>query len=99
MSSLRPECKASNKLPTVSGRYALEMIRKAVAKRRSLIHGQLDDGSKHCALGCLWDDQPTCTIPPAIVERVAAVNDAHPNVTPHERWKRVMEWFNHELAS
>lgn len=74
---------------------ALRMIRKSVAKRRSLISGSLDsDDGKHCAIGCFWTDFPRVGITKSVVQEIAAVNDRLPaSTSPKKRWKYVMAWL------
>ena len=94
MSSLRPECKASEK-PAMSNIRALDMIRAAVLRRRTLSHGVLDDTKGgHCAMGWFWHDHPGVCVTTALLDEVAAVNDSvPPDATPRERWQHVSRWL------
>lgn len=94
-SRLRPECKSSPGSVALPDDTALFLIRDAVARRRSLIHGRLHDGrGHHCALGSFWEDNPGHALNTALIEEVAAVNDSvPPSATPKERWKKVNEWL------
>lgn len=80
---------------------ALFLIRDSVAKRRSLIHGHLEDGEGHyCAIGAFWQDNPGITLHSALIDEVAAVNDSVPkSATAHARWKKVNEWLRFKIAS
>lgn len=98
MSKLRPESYDSS-APALPDDTALYMIRDSVAKRRKLIYGKLHDGKgNHCAIGCLWADNPNLTLRTALIDEVAAINDSIPaNATPHERWKKVNTWLKWKL--
>jgi hypothetical protein len=106
MSNMRPEaCPASRShLGIIINRgdrkLLLEYVLKAINKRRSLIRGKLEAGGKCCAMGALWKDQPTIAISNALIDEVAAVNDAKGDrETPKARWKRVQKWLRKELAA
>ena len=98
MSETRPEC-----ITHIGGRKALPrdtslfLIRDAVARRRSLIHGQLHRGDYHCALGCFWVDNPGAVLTASLVDEVAAVNDSMIHFTAHKRWKKVNEWLRWQV--
>jgi len=98
MSNLRPECRTyygdKTSLPTDT---ALFLIRDAVARRRSLIHGQLHRGNYHCALGCFWHDNPGTILETDLIDEVAAVNDSMKGATAHQRWKKVNSWLRWKL--
>lgn len=78
---------------------ALFLIAGSVSRRRSLIYGKLHDGyGDHCAIGCFFDDNPKATLHSALIDEVAAVNDAVPaSATPQERWKKVRSWLRWKL--
>lgn len=102
MSKFRPElgdCDGSETF--IPNDTALFLIRDSVAKRRSLIHGMLEDGKGHyCALGAFWQDYPGTSINVSIVDEVAAVNDSVPiTATPRERWKKVNEWLRFKISA
>lgn len=96
MSALRPECNPSSGA-ALSNRYALRLILGAVCRRRSLAHGALDVGSKHCALGCFWEDHPDVTLYTSLVDEVATFNDLTPRATPKKRWKRMVTWLRRRM--
>ncbi len=98
MSSLRPECRTSDK-PAMADDTALFLIHKSVAKRRSLIHGKLHDGEgRSCAIGSFWDDHPGVTLHSSLIDEVASVNDAVPKTaSAHERWKQVNSWLRWKI--
>ena len=98
MSKLRPETKDSNE-PALPYDTALYLIRDSVARRRALIYGRLHDPfGNHCAIGCVWADNPRITLSSKLIDEVAAVNDSiPPSATPHERWKKVNSWLRWKL--
>lgn len=98
MSRLRPECGSSNK-PALTDETALYLIRDAVAKRRSLIYGRLDDGNgNYCAMGAFWEDNPEAVVYDRLLNEVASVNDSvPPSETAHKRWKKVNSWLRWRL--
>ena len=100
MSKLRPEC-SDSKDPALPDATALFLIRDAVAKRRSLIHGRLrDNRGGNCAIGAFWADNPKTTLNSSLIDEVAAVNDSVPtNSTPHQRWKKVNEWLRWRIKT
>lgn len=100
MSKLRTECIDSTN-PALPNDTALFLIRDAVAKRRLLIHGRLDDGyGNHCAIGAFWEDNPGTTLRSSLIDEVAAVNDSiPPSATPKERWKKVNSWLRFKIAA
>lgn len=98
MSKLRPEC--SNSTAKALPRHTLIwMISKSVFRRRSLIHGRLDDADgKHCAMGCFWEDNPALSVPTDLVDEIAAVNDSIPrSASPQKRWKEVTSWLRWKM--
>lgn len=100
MSSLRPECKLSDKPRTFGDHSATWKIYEAVRKRRSLGFGKLhtDDG-KHCAVGCFWADNPATVISSKLIDEVAAVNDSMPpTAKSSERRRHVLRWLEWKLG-
>lgn len=100
MSKFRPECDNSTQ-PAMPDDTALFLIRDAVARRRTLIHGRLNDGKgHHCAIGSFWADNPKAILRSSLIDEVAAVNDSvPPTATPQERWKKVNEWLRFKIKS
>lgn len=90
---LRPECTDAPSGTSISRERALLLIRAAVARRRSLIHGSLHLEDKHCALGCFWEDNPGTALEASLVNEISAMNDATPRATPKQRWKRMYRWL------
>ncbi len=93
MSKLRPECGTATgaALPDDT---ALFLIRDAVARRRSLIHGRLHGpNGSHCAIGVFWEDNPKAVLNSSLIDEVAAVNDSMKDALPSKRWKKVNEWL------
>lgn len=101
MSKLRPECGSAAAGSALANDTALYLIRDAVAKRRSLIYGRLDDKrGGHCAIGCFWEDNPYIALKSSLIDEVAAVNDSiPPSATAHERWKKVNSWLRFKIKS
>lgn len=101
MSKLRPECGSAAPGSSLPDDTALFLIRDAVARRRSLIHGRLHDNQgRSCAIGAFWEDNPNTALKSSLIDEVAAVNDSIPKTaTPHERWKKVNEWLRFKIAS
>lgn len=99
MSKLRPECGVGT-TPAIPDSTALYLIQAAVAKRRSLIHGRLNDrNGGHCAMGCFWADNRG-SINQHLVDEVSAVNDSvPPSATPSARWRKVNKWLKWKLAT
>lgn len=97
-SKLRPEVVCGNGV-ALPDSTALYLIYDAVAKRRTLIRGKLDDDAgHHCALGWFWNDNPELTMSWALLDEVAAVNDSVPaTATPQKRWKKVTGWLRWKI--
>jgi hypothetical protein len=98
MSTVRPECSTDHSgRPTFSHDAAYFRILQAVAKRRSLIHGRLHRGGHSCAIGCAFDDGVE-SLPNTVIDEIATYNDSFPNLTAHERWRKVMAWLRFEVG-
>ena len=98
MSDLRPECKTYHgEKKSIPYDTAMFLIRDSVAKRRSLIHGHLHRGNRHCALGCFWQDNPGAVLNSELIDEVAAVNDSVRNLSMHQRWKKVNGWLRWKI--
>lgn len=97
MSKLRPETKTCYGRDSLPNDTALFLIRDAVARRRTLIHGQLHKGNRHCAIGAFWTDNPDTVLKSSLIDEVAAVNDSVPNATQQQRWKKVNEWLRWKI--
>lgn len=99
MSKLRPECRTSTKTAMANVKVYY-LLRMSLRKRRSLIHGRLDDDrGRHCAMGAFWADHPHVAVYSSIVDEVAAVNDSVPKATPFKRWCVVNEWLKLKLKN
>lgn len=86
-------------LPYITGAESYRLIRKAVARRRSLVYGQLEDGEKCCALGAYFKDNPSTAIPQDVAIAVARINDSlGKKASPEARRKKVLEWLDRRLA-
>jgi hypothetical protein len=98
-SKLRPETTTAT-TRALPDDTALFLIRDAVAKRRILIHGRLDDAyGNHCAIGCFWTDNPKLVLRSSLIDEVAAVNDSVPPGpgSAQKRWKKVNAWLRWKL--
>jgi hypothetical protein len=98
MSALRPECRNSQR-PGLGYAETIRLVLAAVSRRRSLAHGMLHDDTKHCAMGCFWEDHPNVAVYTHAVDKVASFNDLTPKATPKARWKRMVKWLRKEVAS
>jgi len=101
MSALRPELPKGYKTP-LPREEVLRRLYKSVARRRSLIRGQLRDNGHRCALGCIADDAMSTggiTMLTAVADEIASVNDKlGPRSSPKRRWEYVMRWLRKQLA-
>ena len=99
--SLRPECRDAVSGPATSDETVLFLIKESVERRKGLIRGRLHDGNGgHCAMGCMWADNPKVVVRSALLEEVATVNDSVPaTATPQERWKTVRSWLRLKLKA
>ncbi len=96
MSELRPTLKSSSK-PGLNYRSTYFRVWEATASVRSLIHGRLDDGHKSCAIGTYFRQ---CNLPinSEAIDEIAAYNDSFPNLSEHERWKKVRKWLKFQVS-
>lgn len=101
MSRLRSECVTPTSDTALPNDTDLFLIRDAVARRRSLIHGRLDGPhNSHCAIGAFWADNPGQTLRSSLIDEVAAVNDSVPPTrSTQERWKKVNEWLRWKIKA
>lgn len=98
MSTLRPElrsCVVETVTPASGTAYF--MILEAVRTQPGLVHGTLHLGAQHCAIGSFFTVNPKLALPTALIDEVAAVNDAMPLATPRQRKTRVMQWLRWKL--
>lgn len=92
MSRLRPELSTTKEPSGFTYESAFFRVWQAVKHRRALIHGQLHEGGKSCAIGATFDDGVDM-LPLSVIDEVAAYNDSFPRLTPVKRWKRVRDWL------
>lgn len=96
MSTLRPECGAGT-TPSPPQNVIWSRLYRAVRSRRSLAYGKLHDNGQHCAMGCYWEDN-FGSVPTAIIDEVAAVNDSIPPTSPPSvRRRHVLKWLAWKL--
>lgn len=87
-------------LPMKADADAFRLIRKAVARRRSLAYGKLEDGEKYCALGAYFTDNPSTSITQEVALTVARINDSvGKKSSPATRRKKVLDWLDRKIAS
>lgn len=100
MSKLRP-CLVDADTDTYSpkGGTAYLMILNAVRSQHGLIHGKLDDGCEHCAIGSYFAVNRGIALSSPIIDEVAAVNDSAPSLTKRQRKQMVLRWLRWKLAS
>ena len=92
MSSLRPTLIPSNQ-PGLEYEATYFRVYQAVANRRSLIHGRLEDHrGKYCAIGSYFSES-LMPINTRALEEIAAYNDSFPKLTPQKRWRKVIQWL------
>ena len=103
MTTLRPECTLTlNRQFYLDGIAAYLAIYQAVAKRRTLIRGQLVElkTGKHCAMGCFWADNPKSVLPNFIIDEISFVNDSlSARAMPKTRWRLVMRYLSRKLEA
>lgn len=102
MSKLRSECKtAESQCGPQAPATIYYRIFSLLSKRRGLIYGKLDGAAgEHCAMGCYWNQYSQDTVPTAIVDEIAAVNDSvKPGESKFKRWQRVRTYLRIKLAT
>lgn len=100
MSKLRPTLvTARDGTPCMRNGTAYLMILNAVEQRQGLIHGRLEAKGEYCAIGSYFHINDHTSLPDALIDEVAAVNDSMPKLTPIQRRKRMMQWLKWKLAA
>lgn len=94
--SLRPTLTDSN-MPCMKNGTAYLLIYRAVADAKGLVHGHLHDGRESCAIGSYFNQHRNTSLPNALINEVAAVNDSLPTKTPLQRKRAVMKWLRWRL--
>lgn len=90
--------------PTTRGEYAPQgttaylVIYEAVKTQPGLIHGTLHAQGAHCAIGSYFHLHPDHALNEAMIDEIAAVNDAVPTKTPKQRRAFVLRWLRWKLA-
>ena len=98
MSALRPECRPATG-DALARDLTLRLVLSSVSRRRSLAHGALHDGSKHCAMGCFFADNPNTAVYVSVLDEIATFNDLTPRATPKQRWRRMMRWLRERVEA
>lgn len=76
------------------------MILSAVEQQSGLLHGKLETPKgEYCAIGSYFHINKQTSLPDALIDEVAAVNDSMPKLTPAQRRKRMMRWLKWKLAA
>ena len=83
----------------VSGGTAYLMILNAVRGQHGLIHGKLHCAGEHCAIGSYFAINPRGSLPYAVIDEVAAVNDSAPGLTKRQRKQMVLRWLRWKLQT
>jgi hypothetical protein len=74
-------------------------VLQAVSRRRTLIHGRLEDEQGGtCAIGSYFRESAIALTTRAIDE-IAAYNDSFPTASPQERWRRVRAWLRFQVRA
>jgi hypothetical protein len=96
MSKLRPTLYRTERPGLAYGSTYFRVL-QAVASRRALIHGRLENGrGRTCAIGAYFKEASTPLNSKAIDE-IAAYNDSFPTLTPHQRWRKVLAWLRFQV--
>lgn len=99
MANLRPTLRSGSTKPCMENGTAYLLILKAVEPSKGLIHGKLHDHGEHCAIGNYFEAQPETSLPSALIDEVAAVNDSVPGATMRQRKLLVVKWLKWRLAA
>lgn len=96
MSKLRP-LQSGSDMPCMSNGTAYLMIYSAVQAQAGLVHGQLHAHGKYCAIGSYFAINSRTSLPPSLIDEVAAVNDSVPHLSDHKRKVYVARWLRWKL--
>lgn len=77
---------------------ALLMIERSVQRQRGLVHGALHSHGEHCAIGSYFEDHDDTSLPSALIDEVAAVNDSVPELSNRGRKQFVVKWLKWKLG-
>ena len=97
MSQLRPTLHTGSTKPCMENGTAYLMIYTAVEREHGLIHGRLDDRGAYCAIGSYFHLHSNTSLPEALIDEVAAVNDSVPHYTREQRRQHVQRWRKWKL--
>lgn len=82
----------------LTNREFLEKSPAAIKRRRGLIHGDLFEGSKVCALGALAHAcGGSVTVTGSLPREMQELNDSMPRATPAKRREKVIAWLEKQL--
>lgn len=83
----------------LTDREFLEKSLADIKRRRGLIHGDLNDGGRVCALGALAKAcGGTVTVTGCLPREMQEFNDSMPKATPAKRRERVIQWLEKRIA-
>lgn len=98
MSRLRPQLQDGSKWPCMSNGTAYLMILGAVKVQDGLVHGKLHEYGEHCAIGSYFEINDRTSLPSALIDEVAAVNDSVPHLSNKQRKAYVAKWLRWKLS-
>lgn len=86
--------------PGITEQELLKQLSVSLKKRRALAFGQIDIGKSHCAMGCFFADNDNVAVPNALIDQVAAVNDAVPDELGNKvRMQIVRNWVSNRAKA
>lgn len=98
MSRLRPTLVTTTS-PGLGHDATYFRVLQAVAGRRALIHGRLDDPhGGTCAIGAYFREADI-PIDTKAIDEIAAYNDSFPRLSSTERWRKVIAWLRFQTKA
>lgn len=91
-SVMRPETSSAIGETAMPDNQVFKRLLMALRRRKTLIHGHLDQGNRSCAMGAFWKDNNGIPISTELLDEIASVNDSVPRATQQERWATVVAW-------
>jgi len=86
--------------PCATGLTAYLLILRAVEAKKGLAHGHLRHQGQSCAIGSFFDlHQGKLALPTTVVDEVASVNDAAPQLSPRARKFHMVKWLQWKLGT